>query len=132
MFKWLHHALNPHCKECRMEREDDKICISCETLAADNDRLRRENEKLLEHILHRPEPEQAKETYDDSFKPIITNRHIPFQVRREMLEREDREAFRLRQQALKEEESATFNSASVASKIEKLEKELGVTNAGQK
>ncbi len=113
----FHEFLNPHCEHCKNEREDIKICHSCETLKLEIERLRDENERLLDRLLAKPEP--IIETGPP--KDMKVPKHIPWNVRRQMLEQEDREKARLMSQApqpLKDIKS-----------VEELEKELGVENA---
>jgi hypothetical protein len=114
MVNWLHHLFNPHCPEC----QHDKECKSCDVLQAQVDRLTRENERLLETLLDKQKPEPVAVQTD--FKEL-KQRHIPWNVRRQMLENEDREKARI----LKEH--------SVTSEIttEELEKEMGIVAAAR-
>lgn len=94
MIKWLHHLFNPHCPDCR----DERICTSCETLKLINAQLRLDNERLLNKLL---EPQIINEVKrnelnePETFKP----RFIPWNVRKQMLETEDRERARLMREA---------------------------------
>lgn len=93
MLKWFHHLFNPHCAECRLERAESTICNSCENLKYEVNRLTNENARLLERILERPEviPERTE-------APILTAplpRANTWQVRKAMLEAEDREKAKL-------------------------------------
>lgn len=64
----------------------------------------------MARLLEKPiEPVIEKDP--SSFKPLNTNKQIPWNVRRQALEKEDRETARLRKQS-----------------VEELEKELGVSN----
>lgn len=116
MIKFFHHLFNPHCPDCRAEKEDDKQCVSCETLQLEISRLRHDNERLLEAILHPNVPAEPK-TETVEFKPI-TSGHVPWNVKRQTLEREER----IRAAQLKE--NAPKPSINVEEEMNKLEKEL--------
>lgn len=114
MIKWLHELFNPHCEHCaqlrREEREEQKqlreeakYCSSCESMERENSRLVRENERLLNLLLEKPEPvvEKAIDTRD--LKPIQTTRtpFVPMAVRRQILEQESRAAAKIQREAPK-------------------------------
>lgn len=111
MLKWLHHIFNPHCPECREEREKETICPSCEILKVQVEKLTYDNEKLLNRILEKPEIETDKPRVE-----ITPPRNIPWNVRRQILEKEDREKARLMRDAPKPDKIST----------EDLEKELDI------
>lgn len=113
MIKWLHHLFNPHCSECRDELEESRICDSCETLKLQISRLERENERLLNRILEKPIEEPKQEITD--LKPILP-KMIPWRIRKQMLEEEDRVKAKLMRQ------SEEVNKQST----EELEKELKI------
>lgn len=94
MFLWLHHLLNPHCPECREEREDTRICQSCETLKSQLEIANLEKQKLLDRLLEKPQPEIPREPVQVT-RPV----HVPWNVRRQMLEAEDRRKAQLMKQA---------------------------------
>lgn len=73
-----------------------KICDSCETLKSQLEIVNFEKQKLIDKLLEKPEP--VKEVV----APQITRPvNIPWNVRRQMLEREDREQARLKREAPK-------------------------------
>lgn len=81
MFRWLHHILNPHCAECNhnplVEELKEQLALA-----------RRENERLLEHIIQ-PKVIEKEVPIQRAQEPIKP-RHIPWEVRRQMLEERDR------------------------------------------
>jgi hypothetical protein len=91
MSNWFHRFLNPHCPHCVEEKHEEKVCPSCEILRTQVDRLLYENNRLLDRILEKPAPEPAREPV----KITLPNKNIPWSVRRQMLEAEDREKARL-------------------------------------
>lgn len=107
---FFHRLLNPHCFECR----DESICNTCEVLKLEIERLRLENGKLLDRILEKPNDERYIQRNKEE-NLVAPARNIPWTVRRQMLEREDREKAKLMNDAPKPNTS-----------IEDLEKELGV------
>lgn len=96
MANWFHRFFNPHCSHCSEER----ICQTCETLKYEIERLRADNDKLLSKVLKEPTIPQDKEINDKPMLPI-TNKRIPWAVRREALEAEDRERARLLRSAVR-------------------------------
>lgn len=110
---WFHHLFNPHCEECAHERE----CKTCETMRSILEVERFEKKQLLERLLELTAPEVHERV---EIKPeTLKARAIPWRVRKEMLETEDRaKAKILHEQA--QERGTT---------VEDLEKELGVSNA---
>lgn len=107
MIKFFHQLFNPHCQHCaderREEREESKYCASCETLARENARLVRENERLLEHIWDAPKLVEEKVNDVRDLKPIQTTRtpFVPSHVRRQILENESRHAAQVAKNAPK-------------------------------
>ena len=93
---WFHKFFNPHCEACHDEKESSQVCKSCETLKEQLEIVTQEKNRLLDRLLERP----AVET---SAPPVeITKPHnIPWVVRRQMLEREDRERAKLMREAPK-------------------------------
>lgn len=113
MLKWFHHLLNPHCPECKAEREESKICNSCELLKMEVARLTADNERLLERILEKPEPQPERLVAPEPTTQLRP-RQVPWQVRRQMLEAEDRQR------------AVALNNAAKPQTTEELEKELDI------
>lgn len=122
MVNWFHKFLNPHCTACRAELEFEMTCESCEILKMEIARLRDENSRLLDRILEKPSI--APPISSEGLKPIMP-RNIPFRVRQQMLEAEDRE----KAQAIRRAQTITEVNPNTSQSIEEIEKELGVTNA---
>ena len=141
MFGWFRELL-----EIRYEFKERKaqlnaatsVCQTCESLKFELERTSREKEQLLNRILELSKPVAPVEVRlpePTTVQPIqLGKRHIPFAVRREMLEAEDREQARLlkehqenlakiRQEHLK---PAPVSTAKVSPSVSDLEKELGV------
>lgn len=112
MSNWFHRFLNPHCPHCLDEDKENKVCSSCEILKQQLELMTLQNNKLLDRLTAKPEPEPIREP------PQITPpRNIPWSVRRQMLEAEDREKARLMREAPKPVTT------------EELEKELDIATA---
>jgi hypothetical protein len=107
MTNWFHKFLNPHCPHCVEEREDSKVCSSCETLRQQLAFANINNEKLMNRLLEKPPVETPQE-----FKEISKPRNLPWNLRKQMLEAEDRERAKL------------INNAPIPT--EDLEKELKI------
>jgi hypothetical protein len=89
-------------------------CNSCEVLRSQLDESNRERRELLKRILEPPEPITTRPAEADELTPI-TPKYVPWHVRQQLLEAEDRKAAQLKRDKDKE--------------IKDLEKELGVTDA---
>ena len=81
---WLHHLFNPHCEFCEARPK----CASCEILKDQLEHANFEKEMLLKSILQKPEQIQQNEIAED-ITPI-QSRNVPWEVKRRMLEAEDR------------------------------------------
>lgn len=94
---------------------EEKVCQSCETLRQQLEFSNYEKTQLLNKLLKEPEPEPKTEA------PQVTRpRSIPWHVRRQLLEQEDRvKAQRLRDVAKPDSEVAKVST-------EDLEKDLKV------
>lgn len=116
MTNFFHRLFNPHCPDCRA----DAICESCETLRIEIARLRDENSKLLDRILEKPEKVEIR-----AAAPAMINRpNVPWNVRRQMLEAEDRERAKLMKQVEKADVADLEKELDVATR----EREHGSTN----
>lgn len=85
-------------KQIKSQYTEDKPCESCETLKMQLSIANDDKARLLDRLLQKPEPEARIDTTE--LKPIIP-RHVPFAVRKQMLEAEDRERARLMRDAPK-------------------------------
>jgi hypothetical protein len=105
MIKFFHQLFNPHCQHCaderREQRAENRYCASCESLANENSRLVRDNERLMDLLLEKPTAPADKVTNVENLKPIQTTRlpFVPTAVRRQMLEQESRHTQQLRANA---------------------------------
>ena len=122
MANWFHRFFNPHCEHCMEERREVKLdtkCESCDTLRRQLEIANHQNEQLLTRLIEKPAP--AIETRE----PVAISRpkNIPWNLRKQMLEAEDRHAAKLMREAPKPD--------TVKVDVEDLEKEiLAVQNEG--
>jgi hypothetical protein len=86
-------------------------CNTCEVLRTQLDESNRERRELLNRLLEPSKPEPSS-TKKEDYIPVRPS-HTPWRVRQQMLEEEDRAKAKLMREK--------------AVEIEKLEKELGVT-----
>jgi len=100
MANWFHRFLNPHCPDCKLDSQDKKVCQSCETLRMEIARLTSDNERLLNGLLDKSITSKEEPKVPIMLKPPS---NVPWTVRRQMLEREDRERARLIKDAPKPE-----------------------------
>lgn len=118
MFTWLHHLLNPHCEDCRLEHE----CKSCDILREQLIELRADNKKLLNELLKGDEKVEIK------LEPpkLIKSKYVPFNVRRQALEQADRI------KAQEARASAAILAEVQKKSIEELEKDMKLDLSGTK
>lgn len=125
MWMWLHHLFNPHCLQCAEERADKAICQGCENLKMQLAVANDEKRQMLASILSFAKKEQPEATATpvdyEKFKP----RMMTWNVRKQMLEAEDRAAAAL----LRKQQAENPQVEKVKQDIEELEKELGVEDA---
>jgi hypothetical protein len=97
MSNWFHKFFNPHCPHCLDEVKESKVCLSCETLKQQLERANYENQRLLDKLVFtEPKVEVPQKPVD-----ISAPKNIPWNVRRQMLEIEDREKAKLIREAPK-------------------------------
>ena len=103
-------------KEVELETiEEQLVCQTCEVLKMELARAHDQNQRLIEIITAKPEPETKISI--ENLKPILPTRHMPFHVRRQMLEQEDRAKARVIQ-AQKEALKENVVDESLTSKLE--------------
>ena len=126
MFNWLREFYTVRAEFL----EHRRFCKSCETLQLALDRATREKEQLLQKILFdisRPEPKQEP--------PPVTvplqQRRVPFSIKQQLLEAEDREKARvLAEFGKRQEEARTGIRTPISppdSSINELEQRLGLS-----
>lgn len=122
MFHWLRELLEIKYefreKRTKLTHEvevEEKVCQSCETLRQQLEIANYREQQYLNKLLKEPEVPVAQAPIEVS-KP----RMIPWNVRRQMLEKEDRERARAMQHAAKPDAVADKKST------EELEKELDI------
>ena len=113
--KFIHEFTHPHCDEC----SHDKVCKSCETLERQLEIANEDKKKLLEIILERNKISENDTTSKTETEPIKP-RMIPWSVRKNLLEAEDREKARILRSQDPEQK-----------KIEELEKEIGIASGAK-
>lgn len=119
MWHWLHHLFNPHCPICLDNAKDDKVCQSCEILKHQLELANLQIDKLVNKITEKPEVVVRNDS-----PPIMTKpKMIPWAVRRQMLEAEDRaKATAMRNAGQPDINETTTEKEDVA----ELEKELNL------
>lgn len=85
---WIHHFFSPHCPDCAHDRE----CPSCTTLREQLTNANYEKERLLSLIIEKNSPERIQ-TPMEPIRP--KDSFVPWNVRRQMLEVEDRAKARI-------------------------------------
>jgi len=97
-------------------RLDPVSCTTCEVLRDQLDKSEVERRELLARLLEKDKPEPSIQPAEE-MKPI-TPQFIPWRVKQQMLEAEDRQRAKLMKDRTKE--------------IAELEKEMGVSDASEK
>lgn len=83
--KWWHHLTNPHCEECRHDRE----CSNCEVLRQEIEAMRFERDKLITALIQKNIPITTPVTSNEQMQGIKP-RLLPWSSRRQQLELADR------------------------------------------
>lgn len=91
MSNWFHRFFNPHCEHCHDELEDSRVCQSCETLKQQLAEANHEKKLLFDRLLNPSVPTIATEPERVITRPTT----IPWNVRKHMLEAEDRKQAQL-------------------------------------
>ncbi len=127
VIKFFHELIHPHCEHCAREkmqeleqkeidREFSSICQSCESLKSQLVVANNLNLKLVNNL---SKPEEPEPVVENKNRQVIQTRHIPWQVKKQMLETES-----------KQKAKALANAAKPDSVTEKLETQLGINDAG--
>ena len=115
MFKWIHHILNPHCKDCELEAENKKnnlaLCNSCETLREQLSFERREKDYLLRKLIEPTAPKEEVPIKLDEMEPIHS-KHVLLSARRQMMEENSRAAAEILRKKNQELEDLALNSVN--------------------
>lgn len=118
MWKWLHHILDPHCEECNR-------CPTCEVLKEQVETERIFNKVLLDKLTEKNIPTVP---LTEPIPPSAMPHTIPWRVKRQMLEADDRKAAALKIQ--KEQELRHIPKVGPNTiddvRVEELEKEVGI------
>lgn len=120
MFNWLREFYEVRAARrasLREERLESAVCKSCETLQRQLEIANHEKAQLLERLLEKPAEPQTQTAPPINLK---SPRTVPWAVRRQMLEAEDRRTAQLMRQAPKP--ASEVKTEDVAD----LEKELDV------
>ena len=112
MGNFLHRLFNPHCPECRLELE----CPNCDVLKEQLLFERSNNEKLMKSLLELVNP-TPKVSNDVEVRLPLSPKNMPWSVRQQMLEAEDRKKFELIRAKTSEQTESTKST-------EQLEKEI--------
>jgi hypothetical protein len=108
MIKWLHHLFNPHCPECKEEKE--LHCKSCEVLQIQLERTQSQLNQILQMMI---QPRVTETVPVEEIQPIRQSRYVPFSVKKQMLEAESRKQAELMKEKIKEvEESVGLKDAA--------------------
>lgn len=81
-------AIRRENERIRQDLIRNNVCESCEYLKIQVEKLQNQNKELIDKLTEEPKPPAIPEQVKVDIKP----RHIPWNVRRQMLESEDRRA----------------------------------------
>jgi len=111
LVNWWHHVTNPHCAICSDEQHEQRQCKNCDTLRGLLESEKFEKKELLNYLLV-PKTE-ARISEPITQQPVMP-RSVPWKVRAQMLEAEDRKTAQIMRDKQNE----------MAATTEDLEKEL--------
>jgi hypothetical protein len=94
---WLHHILNPHCADCKFERDEAEIkdyelnkCESCVVLREQLQLSNSREQNLLEQIIKLSSPKEENRSEPANFPQSIHRGSSTFSARRAEMERMSR------------------------------------------
>ena len=102
---------------------DEPRCETCEILRDQLDESNKERKELLAKLLEKREPEPPPPINIQEMEPIRPQ-HVPWRVRQQLLEQEDRKTAQLLKD--KERELRSVPTPAVTASIDSLEQELGI------
>jgi len=117
--KFFHDIRNPHCPHCA-----DEIDPLVEQLRTEVTSLRYERDRLLNYILDDPSATNALNKVEEE-PEVIQPKVVPWNVRRQMLEAEDREKARILKQTKKEQDEAILELERKTGIIENVVLQVG-------
>lgn len=88
-----------------------------------------EKERLLQALLDEHKPQIPEKIINETAKQPIAFRGVPWAVRRQMLEAEDREKAKILKNKVVEQAKLAPENDTDQKRIEELEKELGIEGA---
>ena len=109
---WLHRLFNP------------EVCETCEVLKQQLNFVQQQNQYLLNKLLI-PSDSVDKLVESEEPKPLVP-KYIPFSIKRQMLEEEDRAKAKIIRESFERERESKKNLDKVKEDIKDLETELGV------
>ena len=124
MFQWYRELLQIRLEAREAKRQiaqEERICQSCEVLKVELEKERREKQQLLAHILT-PQTTEEPTRSDEPATPLRTARHVPWRVKQQQLELEDK---RQRERILTE-----FRERARVP-IDQMEKTMGIETNGK-
>jgi hypothetical protein len=127
LLNWLKQYLEIK-SEYKASQKELKFCESCEVLKLQLSIANEEKKALLNRLLDKPEVEEKPAADPRELRPINMSKYNNWNVRRQALEREDRERAKILEQNKKNIEPDT-NTRELTT--EEIEKELGVVNASE-
>lgn len=95
MSNFIHRWLNPHCRHCMDEKTEKMVCPSCEILKQQVELFVYQNKQLLDRLINPVVPASAPEP----FREVSVPKNVSWNIKRQMLEAEDRERARLMREA---------------------------------
>lgn len=128
MWHWLHHLFNPHCPVCEAKPK----CESCDMLRSMLATEQHQKQLLLTALLeyNKPHIEIRDEQPEKKLEPIRTTNFVPWRVRQEMAEAEDRRAKQILDEQKRQEEAFRAEAERIKTNVDKLEEEIGIKQTG--
>ena len=102
----------------------DPTCLTCEVLRDQLDESNRERKELLTLLMEKNKPEPPSPQLSREELTPIRPQHVPWRVRQQLFEQEDRRTAQLLRE--KSKELTPAKRQEVEASIESLETELGV------
>lgn len=104
---------------------NSKVCETCEVLKQQLAYSQQQNQYLLNKLINPIKLDESEKVQNEEIKPLVP-KYIPWTVKRQMLEEEDRAKAKVIREHMERERELKQNSVKVQEDIKNLENELGV------
>lgn len=109
---------------CHDEKQESKVCSSCETLHQMLDQVNREKASLLESLLESTRPREIEtiKIPENNIEPLRPP-HVSWRIKQQMLESEDRERAKLLSKKMQEIKESKIDVSDLEAELDLVKQE---------